>query len=202
MSHEVAVEVMPPGRKQIDKPGCGLLIAMVVAAWAVEFLDVVLPMDLDRYGIYPRQLKGIPGIFVSPWLHGDWSHLIANTLTFFGLGYVVLLAEGRRFISTTLSLVVASGLGTWLIGRATNSMGGDVVHIGASGLIYGYFGYILGRAIWERRASWMVIGIVVGIIYGGMIWGVLPAKGFVSWEAHLTGLLAGVWLGREHAVGR
>ncbi len=192
-SREVPVEVMSPERPPLDRPGCGLLLTMVAAAWAVELFDFFLPGDLDSWGIRPRQLSGLPGVLLSPWLHGGWGHLIANTLTFLGLGFVVLLAEGRRFINTTLILVVVSGLGTWLIGR-------NAIHIGASGLIYGYFGYIMGRAIWERRPAWIVIGMVVGVIYGGMIWGILPTRSFVSWEAHLAGLVAGVWLGRAHAA--
>ena len=200
MSREVAIEVRTARRKSANRPGFGLLLGLVAIAWVVELLDRLTVLNLDRYGIVPREVSGLPGILFSPWLHASWGHLIANTLTFFGLGFVVLMAEGRRFLSTTLALVVVCGLGTWVIGRNPD---GNTVHIGASGLIYGYFGYILGRAIWERRASWIVIGIVVGTIYGGMIWGVLPStKTFVSWEGHLAGLLAGGWLGRGHAIGR
>lgn len=195
MSREIEVEVMPAGKRQVDRPGCGVLLSMVALAWTVELLDVLIFRDLDRFGIRPRQFGGLIGIVFSPWLHGGWGHLVANTLTFFGLGFVVLQAEGRRFIETTFWLVVLSGLGTWLIGR-------NAIHIGASGLIYGYFGYILGRALWERRVSWAVVGIVVGVLYGGLIWGVLPKEGMVSWEGHLSGLVAGLWLGRAHAQGR
>jgi membrane associated rhomboid family serine protease len=196
MSGERSLLVKTPQRRRGNRPEFGLLLSMVMTAWAIEFIDFVLPLELDRFGIIPRELSGLPGIFFSPWLHGDWQHLIANTLTFFGLGLIVLVAEGKRFLSTTFVLVLISGLGTWIIGRENS------VHIGASGLIYGYFGYILGRAIWEGRLSWIVIGIVVGTIYGGMIWGIRPTNSPISWEGHLAGLLVGGWLGKQHAGRR
>jgi membrane associated rhomboid family serine protease len=196
MNGEGSLAVKAPRRRRGNRPEFGLLLSMVMAAWAIELIDFVLPIDLVRFGIVPRELSGLPGILFSPWLHGDWQHLIANTLTFFGLGLIVLMAEGKRFLSTTFVLVLISGLGTWIIGRENS------VHIGASGLIYGYFGYILGRAIWEGRLSWIVIGIVVASIYGGMIWGISPTDAPISWEGHLAGLLAGGWLGKQHAGRR
>lgn len=200
MSREVPTEVFPaPSSTQEEKPGCSILIALVVLAWAVEGVDMVTGGRLEYYGIRPRTLTGLPGVVLSPWLHGGIGHLIANSLTFLALGFIVLLGEGRRFLTTTLVLVVISGLGTWLIGR-------NAIHIGASGLIYGYFGYILGRAIWERRAFWAISGILVGVFYGSMIWGVFSTwfsgPSAVSWEGHLAGLIAGVWLGRTHATER
>jgi len=133
-------------------------------------------------------LLGIP---CAPWLHGSFEHLMGNTVAFLGLGTIVMLAEGRRFLETTMILVLVSGLGTWLIGR-------PAVHIGASGLIYGYFGYVMGRAFWERKILWALVGIVVAMFYGYMIWGVLPRRGPMSWEGHLSGLAAGLWLGWTH----
>lgn len=179
-------------RPRWDRPGCGLLIIWLTIAWGLEVVDALLPvLHLDHFGIFPRTLSGLPGVVLSPWLHEGFGHLVANTFAFLGLGMVVLLADGRRFIGTTAVLVVVSGLGTWLIGR-------PAFHIGASGLIYGYFGYLMGRAIWERKIGWAILGIFVAVVYGGMIWGVLPSHGAVSWEGHLSGFLAGLWLGWTH----
>ena len=150
---------MATSKKANEQPGFGFLLFLAVLAWGVELVDQLGFIALDRFGIYPREWKGLPGILFSPWLHGGWGHLIANTLTFLGLGLVVLIAEGRRFVGTMFVLVLVSGFGTWLIGRANS------VHIGASGLIYGFFGYILGRAIWERKIAWAIVGIVVGVVY-------------------------------------
>lgn len=197
------MEVMPPAgvrtkmREQIERPGCGLLLTWLAIAWGVEVVDALLPgLRLDSFGIRPRNLEGLAGVFLSPWLHGGFGHLLANTTAFLGLGLLVLVAEGKRFMGTTIALMVVSGLGTWLIGRSGS------VHIGASGLIYGYFGYLLARAIWEKKVGWMVLGIFVGVVYGGMIVGVLPKGGPISWEGHLAGLAAGLWLGWMHVKSR
>lgn len=169
---------------------------MVALAWGVEVVDVIAPgLQLDQQGIVPRRVTGLPGVLFSPLLHGDFGHLLANTFAFLGLGTLVLLAEGRRFLGTTVVLMVVSGLGTWLIGRSGS------VHIGASGLIYGFFGYLLGRAIWERKLGWAILGIFVGVVYGGMVFGVMPTRGPISWEGHLAGLIAGLWLGWAHVKG-
>ncbi len=189
------LEVRSRGRRSFDRPGLGLLAAWILIAWAVELVDQRTSLNLDQYGIVPRDLMGLRGVILSPWLHGSWQHLIANTVTFLGLGVITILVDGRRFIRTTIYLVLLSGMGTWIIAR-----GG--VHIGASGLIYGYFGYILGRAIWEGRVLWIVFGVVVAAIYGGMIQGVFPGEAGISWEGHLAGLLGGVWLGKLHAQRR
>ena len=189
------LEVRSRGRRSFDRPGLGLLAAWILIAWAVELVDQRTSLNLDQYGIVPRDLMGLRGVILSPWLHGSWQHVIANTVTFLGLGVITILVDGRRFIRTTIYLVLLSGMGTWIIAR-----GG--VHIGASGLIYGYFGYILGRAIWEGRVLWIVFGVVVAAIYGGMIQGVFPGEAGISWEGHLAGLLGGVWLGKLHAQRR
>ena len=181
--------------RKASRPGCGLVLGLVVLAWMVEIADWVfglIGIPIDALGIHPREMFGLVGVFLSPWLHGDWSHLANNSVAFLGLGFLMVIAEGPRFLRTTFLLVVISGLGTWLIGR------GGSVHIGASGLIYGYFGYLLLRAWTERRPLWIVVGIGVALFYGGMLWGVLPTEEGISWEAHLCGFLGGLWLGRSH----
>ncbi|MBK1833561.1 rhomboid family intramembrane serine protease [Roseibacillus ishigakijimensis] len=183
--------------RRLSRPGCGLILTLVVLAWLVEVADQVFHFfgfPLDALGIWPRQPRGLVGVITSPWLHGNWLHLINNTVAFVGLGFFVLVAEGRRFLATTFWLVLLSGLGTWLIGR------GGSVHIGASGLIYGYFGYLLMRAWTERKPAWIAAGIFIALVYGGMVWGVLPSEAGVSWEAHLCGFVGGLWLGRNHGL--
>jgi len=126
-----------------------------------------------------------------PFLHGGFGHLISNTFPFLVLGWIVLKAEGKAFVTATIVIILLGGLGTWLIA------GKDELHIGASGLVYGYFGYVMTRAVMERNFIWIVIGLVVGLFFGGMFFGVIP--GFsgrdISWEGHLCGMLAGVWFG-------
>jgi len=169
MARKVNVEVLPSGKRGRPtyevRPGCGVLLGMVILAWAIEIADVVFNVfgfELDALGIWPRKIFGLPGVLLSPWLHGGWAHLAGNTAAFLGLGFVMSLAEGTRFLRTTFQLVLISGLGTWLIGR------GGSVHVGASGLIYGYFGYLVLRAWTERRPLWIVTGVVITLAYGGM----------------------------------
>ena len=187
------------GYRQMLRPGCGLILGLVAIAWLVELVDQVFGLfglTIDAWGIAPRKLSGLPGVLFAPWLHGNWGHLISNTFSFVGLGFVMVVAEGNRFLRTTLILLLVTGVGTWLIGR------GDSLHIGASGLIYGYFGYLLMRAWTERKLIWILVGIVIALVYGTMIWGVLPTDRQISWEGHLCGLLAGLWLGRTHGLHR
>lgn len=200
MARKVEIEVMPragigPSPTYEVRPGCGVLLGMVVLAWVVEIADVVFHLfgfPLDSFGIWPRKLFGLPGVVLSPWLHGGWGHLAGNTVAFLGLGFFMSVAEGTRFLRTSFQLMLISGLGTWLIGR------GDSVHIGASGVIYAYFGYLVTRAWTERRPLWIVTGVLVSVLYGWMLLGVLPSEAGVSWEAHFCGFFGGIWLGRSH----
>ena len=134
-------------------PGLGFLAALIVIAWLVELIDWHFKLRLDQYGVLPRSATGLRGIICMPWLHANWDHLLDNTIAILGLGVIVILAEGRRFAMTTLVLALVSGVGTWLIADFGH---GKSIHIGASGLVYSYFGYILARAIWGRRMVWAV----------------------------------------------
>jgi len=179
--------------KQTPKPGCGLLLGMVALAWVLELIDSVFGQPLNHLGVRPRSITGLIGVPLMPWLHGGMAHLISNTVPFLMLGSIVLAAEGRRFVPSSALIVLLSGLGTWLIG------GANEVHIGASGLIYGYFGYVLARAWGERKLSWIFIGIFIAVSYGGMIWGLFLQRGLaMSWEGHFCGFVVGVWLGNRN----
>lgn len=185
-----------PDQKTNSRPSLLLLIELVALAWIVECVDIFFfAGSLDAFGIQPRKLTGLIGIPFMPLLHGNFAHLISNTLPFLVLGYIMVRAEGRRFIGSTVTLIFLSGLGTWLIGKP------GTVHIGASALIYGYFGYILTRAWIDRNMLWMITGIAVFIFYGGMLYGVLPISVGdtpISWQGHLCGLISGIILGNRH----
>ena len=153
--------------------------------WLIEVFERISGFNFDAWGIRPRSLKGLPGILLSPFLHLDFQHLIANTLPFVILGGLVLVSSARTFISVSLNIIVLAGLGVWLIA------GRQEIHIGASGLVFGYFGFLIMRGWFERSLSSIFIAVVVFAVYGGMIWGVLPVQRGVSWEGHLMGFLAG-----------
>jgi membrane associated rhomboid family serine protease len=163
-----------------------ILIGLTVILWAIHILNFGLfDGRLILQGIYPRQLDGLQGIIWAPFLHGSFSHLIANTLPLFTLGGLIMLGKASDFFIVTMISALMSGLGTWLVG-APNS-----VHIGASGVVFGYFGYLLLRGYFERSAFAITASVLVIIFYGGFIWGVLPTQPGVSWEGHLFGFIGG-----------
>lgn len=164
------------------------LLAGLALLWAIELIDTfALGSRLQRHGIHPRTLSGLWGVLFSPFLHGDFGHLIANSGPFVVLGTLVRSRGKTRFIEASIVIVLIGGLGTWLTG------GGHSNHIGASGLIFGWFGYLLLAGWYERSMLTIGTSVVVGALYGGMIWGVLPTRPGVSWQGHLFGFLGG-WL--------
>ncbi len=166
------------------------LLAAVAFVWALELIDLLPIINLDALGIRPRSIFGLIGIPLMPFLHEDFSHLLSNTFPFLILGWIVLRAEKREFLVATVTIILLGGLGTWLIGNKHS------IHIGASGLVYGYFGYVMVRAIVERRLVWILTGLAVGFFYWSMFFGILPIQGNgISWEGHLCGMAAGVWFG-------
>ena len=166
-----------------------LVLAAVVLLWAVESTNLLTGHQLNEWGILPRTLTGLRGIPLSPFLHGNVSHLLVNTLPFLVLGGLVALQGRRAFLGVSLVVIVCGGVALWLFGR-----GG--YHIGASGLIFGYFGYLVAHAWYDRSIGSILIALVTLFFYGGLVWGVLPTNAYISWEGHLFGLLAGILAAR------
>lgn len=154
--------------------------------WGVQFLNVMaFGEHLNRFGIYPRHLIGLRGVFFAPFIHGSWGHLIANTIPFLILGWLVMVQETSDFFVVTLFTMVIGGVGTWFIGRPS-------LHIGASILIFGYFGFLIMRGFFQRNIPSIALALLVFFLYGSMIWGVLPSLySGISWEGHLCGFLGG-----------
>ena len=162
-----------------------ILGGFVATIWVLEVVDVFLGGALNTYGILPRNLIGLRGILFAPFLHGNFAHLIANTIPFLTLGWFVMLRETSDFFVVTGITMLVSGLGVWLIGSAG-------LHIGASGVVFGYLGFLLARGYFERNIPSILLSVIVGFLYGGAIWGVLPTQPGVSWEGHLFGFIGGV----------
>lgn len=167
-----------------------LVVGMVAIMWVVEIIDV-LPIggDLDRFGIRPRRFSGLEGILFAPFLHTGFLHLIANTIPFLVLGCIIALGGADRFLSVTAIVMVVSGLATWLVSPANTD------HVGASGLVFGYVTYLIGRGWFERRIGYLLGGLIVLMVYGSVLWGVVPRPG-ISWEMHLFGAAGGVLAAR------
>ena len=169
------------------KVQAAILFGSVLLAWLVELVDeVAYGGSLDRFGIQPRNVTSLWGILAAPLLHVGWVHLLSNTGPFIVLGWLVLLRGIRDFLVVTLFAVVIGGLGVWFFGAANS------IHVGASGVVFGYLGYLLGRGYFERSIWSVILGVVAGILYGSVLWGLLPGQRGISWEGHLFGLSGGV----------
>jgi membrane associated rhomboid family serine protease len=162
-----------------------ILGGFVGLMWLLELIDLLVGGRLDIYGVIPRNIVGLRGILFMPFLHGGLGHLIANTIPFIILGWLIMLREISDFFVVTAVTMLVSGLGVWLF-AAPNS-----IHIGASGLVFGYLGYLLLRGYFERSVVAIFLAIIVGLLYGGLIWGVLPSLPGVSWQGHLFGFIGG-----------
>ena len=176
-------------RPELDLPGWlrpYLVVGMLAAVmWAVELVDLVPGTDLDQWGIRPRQARGLVGIVTAPFLHDGLGHLISNTIPFLVLGGLIAAGGVARYVQVTVAITLIAGLGTWLIGPARTD------HIGASGLVFGCLTYLLARGVFERRPTYLLVGVVVLFFYGGVLWGLLPRPG-ISWQGHLFGALGGI----------
>lgn len=167
-----------------------LIIGSFVALlWFIEIMDQLLfGESLDNFGVHPRTIIGLWGILWAPFLHRGFQHLLANTGPILILGSIVMLSRSvRDFFTISVIVTLVGGFGTWLIGSP------DSVHLGASGLIFGYFGFLLISAYFERSCRSIVIAIVVLLLYSGIIWGVLPQGNGISWQTHLFGFIGG-WI--------
>ena len=165
------------------------VLIFVASLWVAEIADALTNLNLDRYGIQPRNLTGLRGIPLSVFLHGDFSHLISNTGPLIVLGGLISLRGAQRLLVSSVFITLVSGAFVWLMAGVVTGYG---IHIGASGLVFGYFGYLAARGLYERSLNSILISVVVIALYGTIIFGILPTNEFVSWEGHLFGLIAGV----------
>ena len=178
---------MSQGSRQEIKTQAIILATFVAIFWLLEILDqFVFRGSLDIFGIIPHQVIGLRGILFAPFLHGDFSHLIANTVPFLILGWLVMLQETSDFFIVTGLTMLVGGLGVWLFAAPGS------IHIGASILIFGYLGFLLLRGYFQRNIPSILLSILVFLLYGGTIWGVLPSRPGISWQGHLFGFLGGV----------
>lgn len=178
------------------KAASGTVLQITGVLWGIEILDWFLGGRLDGLGIHPRQVDGLWGILFAPFLHAGFGHLIANTLG--GIPLALLSMSRKRMDFWVVSGVSAltGGLGAWVLGAP------GTVHIGASGVIFGLLGFLLFRGIFERRAGAVILSLVVGVLFGGTVWGIVPGLyPGVSWQCHLFGFLGGVLCARALGNG-
>ncbi|MDI9888198.1 rhomboid family intramembrane serine protease [Streptomyces sp. HNM0645] len=178
---------LEPSRTDRAKAAGKLVLAWVALLWALEVVDHATGNSLDAYGITPREPGELADVVPASFLHFGFGHLASNTVPLLVFGFLAALGGVRRFLAVAALIIVADGVGVWLI-----SPPGSIT-AGASGLVFGLFGYLLVRGFVDRRPLDIGVGLLVGAIWGSSILlGLSPANTGVSWQGHLIGLVAGV----------
>jgi membrane associated rhomboid family serine protease len=174
-----------------------VMCGVVPVLFLVHLLDWALPgYSLARsHGIVPRALDGLDGILFAPLLHANFAHVAANSVPLILLGTFVLAGGLRRAVWSTVLIILVTGIGVWLVGDLLFTHGPATVtrvHVGASGVVFGFLGLLLTRGIVERSWWNAAVAVLVGVLYGWQLQGVLPGQAGISWEGHLFGFIAGV----------
>lgn len=177
---------MKAARRAALFEGAAVIGALVAVMWLLEIVNKIDGQHLDGDGIYARSLSGLPGIISSPFLHAGFGHLIGNTIPFVVLGLVIAAAGARRVIEVTVVVALVAGLGTWLTAPS------HVSTIGASGIVFGYAGFLIARGFFTRSFPALAIGVVVAVLFGASLASDLIPQAGVSWQDHLFGALGGI----------
>jgi membrane associated rhomboid family serine protease len=171
------------------------VLGIALAAMWIMFIATWLTHGaLLSLGIIPRSLIGLRGIFFAPLLHGSLAHIIANSVPFAILGWLVMLRDARHFTYVTFASMIASGGLAWLIGASGS------IHVGASGIVFGYLGFLIFAGWYARSLGSIVLSILAVFFWGGLIFGVLPGHAGISWQAHLGGFIGGVYSARRFRI--
>lgn len=159
--------------------------AFVAVFWVVQVIKYLTGSTFVGLGILPRSVDGLLGVVTAPLIHGDFEHLMANTLPFFFLSCLLFIFYEKRASLYLFLIWITAGLFTWIIGRYAS-------HIGASGVIYGLASFLVFGGIFSKNWKLILVSILVLVFYSGLIWGIFPTESHVSWEGHLAGALSGL----------
>ncbi len=162
-----------------------LLLLITGIFWLVFILNQFLGNRLFIFGIFPRKVYGLPGIFFAPFLHADSNHVFFNTIPFLVLANFIMIQGVPLFYNISLFIIILSGFITWVIGKPG-------IHIGASGLITGYWAYLLADSYQNPSITTVFVALIVLYYFAGIFFGLFPTKKGVSWEGHLSGAIAGL----------
>lgn len=162
------------------------------AFWVAFVMNAMLGGALDQFGVIPRTTDGLRGILFAPFLHGNLNHLVANTIPFLALGWMVMLRDARHFLPVTLFSMLGAGLMAWTLGAPGS------VHIGASGVVFGYLGFLLLAGVYTRSFLSLVLSLVTAVLWGGLVLGIAPGQAGISWQAHLGGFVGGILAARRY----
>lgn len=162
------------------------IIAMIaVALLGTEFINLFMADALNQFGLRPRSVTHLSGVLFAPLLHANITHFASNFLPLLMFSWLTMQWGKRVYVNTTLLIWLGAGVCVWLFGRSA-------LHIGASGMVYGYLGFLILGGFYSKKLHLLIISIVIAVLYGGMIFGVLPLHRFVSFEYHLFGFIMGL----------
>ncbi|GAA1256105.1 rhomboid family intramembrane serine protease [Sphaerisporangium rubeum] len=174
-----------------------VMVGFLAFIWVVQIFNALSGYLLSRaFGIVARDPGALAGVVTAPFLHWSWGHIEGNSGPLFVFGFLAAYRGVVRFLGVTALIAVTSGLGVWFVA------GPGTVTAGASGVVFGYFGYILVRGVFDRHTIDIVVGLVMGLCFAYQFTGLLPSDGF-SWQGHLFGFAGGIlggWLFRERRV--
>jgi len=166
--------------------GFKVIGVMVALMWGLEVIEAIAGGSLDQYGIEPRDDGGLVGVVAAPFLHAGFGHLIANTVPFVVMGLVIAFKGAVRVLAVTAIVGLVSGLGTWLVAPEFT------LHIGASGVVFGYATYLISRGVFNRDALELAVGLILVLVWGTALLGGLRPEDGISWQGHLFGAIGGV----------
>lgn len=161
-------------------------ILFVLLMWIVHFFKIASSIDLYNYGIFPRSISGAKGILFAPFIHGDFGHLISNTVPMLVLGFIIFSFYKRVATISFILIFFLTGFSVWLFASSR------AYHIGASGVVYGLLSFVFWNGIFRRNMKAIVLSLVVLVLYSGYFFGVLPDQEGISWESHLFGGIIGI----------
>lgn len=158
---------------------------LVAVLWAVHLAKVIWKLNLGQYGVFPRAIDGIKGIFLSPFIHGDFQHLFSNSFPVFFLTFMIVYFYRKISVPSLVLIYLLTGFSVWLFGR-------EVYHIGASGVAYGMVSFVFWSGLFRRNVRSIVLALVVLFLYQGYFLGIMPNQEGISWESHLLGAIVGI----------
>lgn len=172
-----------------------VMVAALAAIWGIQVVNALVGYQLSyQFGVQAWNPLSLPEVFTAPFLHYGWDHIEGNSGPLFIFGFLAAFRGVRKFVSVTILIIVISGLGAWL----TSTPG--TVTAGASGVVFGYFGYIMVRGLFDRHGIDIVIGVVMALSFAYQFSVIVPGTPGVSWQGHLFGFVAGIlggWVFRE-----
>lgn len=159
-------------------------MVFIALMWIVHVFSWVAEVDLAVWGILPKHISGLPGILFSPFIHGDWQHLLSNTIPFLVLSFLMIFNYRKVAFKAFLFIWLFGGLLLWLTGR-------ENYHVGASGIIYGMAFFIFFSGVFRKNMQAIALSLFVVFLYGSIVWGLFPLDIRISWEGHTMGAVCG-----------